>query len=111
MIQRVFQRLAAAFGRKAFDMWQGMDMQDVYADWADALQACSLGSIQYGIMLAKSEQSRDPPTQGQFLAMCKKYVPEINHNQLDHKLTPEQMEANKKRISEIAAEFARKNAV
>lgn len=86
-------------------------MQDVYEDWADALQACSIGAIQYGIFLAKSEQSRDPPTQGQFLAMCKKYAPEVNSNQLDHKLTPEQMEANRKRISEIAAEFARKNAV
>lgn len=86
-------------------------MQEVYADWADALQNCSVGAIQYGIFLAKSEQSRDPPTQGQFVAMCKKYVPEVNHNQLDHKLTPEQMEANKKRISEIAAEFARKNAI
>lgn len=92
-------------------MWQDMDMHEVYADWADALQACSIGAIQYGIYLAKSDQSREPPTQGQFVAMCKKYVPEVNHNQLDHKLTPEQMEANKKRISEIAAEFARKNAI
>ena len=100
-----------AFGRQFANMWQGMDMNDVYADWADALQACSLGSIQYGIMLAKSEQSRDPPTQGQFLAMCKKYTPEINHNQLDHKLTPEQIAENKRRISEIAAKFAAKNAI
>jgi len=92
-------------------MWQDMNMNDVYEDWADALQNCSIGAIQYGIYLAKSEQSREPPTQGQFVAMCKKYVPEINHNQLDHKLTPEQMEANRKRIAEIAAEFARKNAV
>lgn len=111
MIQRIFKNMTSAFGKKMFDMWAGLDMQEVYADWADALQACSIGAIQYGIYLAKSEQSREPPTQGQFVAMCKKYVPEINHNQLDHKLTPEQMAANKKRISEIAAEFARKNAV
>ena len=89
-------------------MWQGMDMRDVYADWAEALQGCSLGAIQFGIELAKLEPGNNPPTQGQFVAFCRKYEPVQNVHQIVHRLTPEQIEANKRRIAEIAANLANK---
>lgn len=85
-------------------------MQDVYADWADALQACSLGAIQFGIELAKLESSNNTPTQGQFVAMCRKYEPVPNVHQLENRLTPEQLEKNRKRIAEISAILAAKKA-
>ena len=91
-------------------MWQGMDMQDVYADWADALQACSLGAIQFGIELAKLEPGNNPPTQGQFVAMCRKYEPVPNVHQIENRLTPEQLEKNRRRIAEISAALATKKA-
>lgn len=92
-------------------MWHGMDMQEVYADWADALQACSLGAIQYGIELAKTEQGREPPTQGQFLAMCKKYEPVETELKLEHRLTPEQLEKNKAKVAELMASLLKKQGV
>lgn len=108
--QRIFQRFALAFGRRSADMWQGMEMADVYEDWADSLQGCSLGAIQHGIELAKLEPGSNPPTQGQFVAFCRKYEPVPNVHQLENRLTPEQLEKNKRRIAEIAAGLAAKKA-
>lgn len=110
VIQRIFQRFTLAYGRRSLDMWQGMDMQEVYADWADALQGNSLGSIQHGIDVAKNEIAEKPPTQGQFIAFCKKYQPVGNVHRLAHRLTPEQLEANKKRIAELAAGLMKKKS-
>ena len=109
-MQRIFQRFTLAYGRRSLDMWQGMDMQEVYADWADALQGQSLGSIQFGIDVAKTEVAEKPPTQGQFVAFCKRYKPEHNLPQIVHRLTPEQIQANKARIADIAAKLAKKKS-
>lgn len=100
-----------AYGRRSLDMWHGMDIQEVYAAWADKLQSCSMGAIRHGIELAENEQSEKPPTQGQFLAMCRKYEPEEIELKLEHRLTPEQVEKNKARVTEIIAGLAKKQGV
>ena len=97
-----------AYGKRQADLWQGQDMQDVWEDWAEALQGCSLGAIKHGIDLAKLDTSNNPPTQGQFLALCKTYRPAVNKLQLVHRLTPEQIEENKRRIAEITNNLAKK---
>ena len=107
-VQRIFQNLAMAYGKRQADLWQGQDMQDVWKDWADALQGCSLGAIKHGIDLAKLDTGNNPPTQGQFLALCKTYKPAVNKLQLVHRLTPEQIEENKRRIAEITNNLAKK---
>ncbi len=85
-----------------------MDMQEVYADWADALQGNSLGSIQFGIDVAGDDISPNPPTRGQFVAFCKRYKPVYDLPQIVHRLTPDQIEANKARIADIAAKLAKR---
>ena len=97
-----------AYGKRQADLWQGQDMQDVWKNWADALQGCSLGAIKHGIDLAKLDTGNNPPTQGQFLALCKTYRPEVNKLQLVHRLTPEQIEENKRHIAEITNNLAKK---
>jgi hypothetical protein len=53
--------------------WQGIPMQEVYLDWAEALAGCSLGSINDAIRISRIEQH--PPNQGEFLAYCQQYKP------------------------------------
>lgn len=107
VVQRIFQKMALGFGRSALDMWADMEMQAVYEDWADALQGCSMGAIQYGIEAAKDGIDPKPPTRGQFKALCKKYQPVQNVYRIAHRLTPEELEANKKRIEEVIAGLAK----
>lgn len=102
--------MALGYGRKVFDMWGELDMQDVYEDWADELQGCSIGAIKFATETAKKELLEKPPTQGQFIAFCKKYQPVGNVHRLAHRLTPEQLEANKKRIAELAAGLIKKKS-
>lgn len=92
-------------------MWHGIDMEEVYSDWAKALQACSMGAIRHGIELAKARQDKDPPTQGQFLAMCKTYEPDEIGLKLDSKPTPEQVAKNKEKFAEMLAGLNKKQDV
>lgn len=81
-------------------------MQDVYADWAEALAGCSLAAINHGIGMAKNGQH--PPSQGEFLAHCMTYKPNNHVLKLELKLSPKQVEINRKRIAEIAEMLSRK---
>jgi hypothetical protein len=74
-------------------------MQAVYQDWAEQMQGLSLGSINYGITVSKSGDH--PPSQGEFIKNCKGYKPP-ELLKIECKLTPEQREANKQRIADIA---------
>lgn len=53
--------------------WQGIEMREVYLDWAEALGDCSLGAINDAIRISRIEQH--PPNQGEFLAYCMQYKP------------------------------------
>ncbi len=84
-------------------------MQDVYADWADALQGFSVGAIQHGLDLAKLDNASNPPTQGQFIALCKTYKP-MSKPLLVHKITEKQLAENKRRIADIVSNLAKKQS-
>lgn len=53
--------------------WQGIEMREVYLDWAQALADCSLGAINDAIRISRIEQH--PPNQGEFLHYCSQYKP------------------------------------
>lgn len=84
-------------------------MVEVYQDWAEALQQQSLGAINFGIETSKAEIH--PPSQGEFVAHCKRYNPNAGVLRLESKLSKEQLEANRERIATIARSLAgRKSA-
>lgn len=83
--------------------WQGIDMHNVYQDWAEALQECSLGSINHAINLSKLEEH--PPSQGAFLALCKTYKPALIEHRLDKPKTS--IDEGIKRIAEMRDILAR----
>jgi|WetSurMetagenome_2_1015567.scaffolds.fasta_scaffold314404_2 hypothetical protein len=60
--------------------WQGIEMLEVYVDWADALSECSLGAINDAIRMSRIEQH--PPNQGEFLYYCQQYRPPIDRSRM-----------------------------
>lgn len=105
MMEKAFQRMASFFGNQVLAKWEGLDMQMVYGEWADELSRCSLGQIRHGIELSKRE--KHPPNLGEFAELCRKYKAS-DVVKLEHKITPEQLEKNKRRIAEIAASLAKR---
>jgi hypothetical protein len=99
-MERVFQKLLMAFGNQMSAKWDGFNLDEVYADWAESASNLTLGAINHGIELSK--HCKHPPSQGEFIELCKQYKPE-ERLKLDHKLTPEQIEANKEKLKEIMA--------
>lgn len=79
--------------------WQGIDMRAVYADWSERLVGTSLAAINHATEL--STDMPHPPNRGEFVALCQTYKPALP-TMIDCKLTPEQIEANRKRIADIA---------
>ncbi len=79
--------------------WQNLDMQELYADWAEGMQDLSLAQIDHGIKVSKTFEF--PPSQGEFISYCKQYIaPEPL--KIEHKLSAEQLERNRRRIREMA---------
>ena len=103
-MERVFQKLAMAFGNQMATKWGGLNQQEVYADWAESMQGFSLGAINYGIEEAKNLQY--PPSQGEFKTLCRAYKPELPPL-LGYTLTEEQKEKNRLKIAELAISLAK----
>ena len=82
VMHKLFEKLTFAFGNQMAAKWQGLDMQAVYHDWADALAECSLGAINYAINHAKMQEH--PPSQGAFVAYCKQYKPPLIADRLEN---------------------------
>jgi len=75
-----------------------MDLDLVYRSWAEDLATYSLGAINYGIEVAKRDQH--PPSLGEFIVKCQGYKP-ADAMRLEHRLTPEQLEVNRKRVQAL----------
>lgn len=67
--------------------WQGIEMPEVYLDWAEALQDYSLGAIDGAINLSRAEQH--PPNQGEFIIHCHRYKPPLIELRLEKPVTPD----------------------
>jgi len=96
--------MSLSFGNQLSAKWQGIDMDEVHADWADAMQGLSLGAINHGIEVSKG--GAHPPSQGEFINNCKGYKP-AELLKIESKLSPEQREANKRRIAEMVRNLAK----
>ena len=108
VVEKLFRKLGLAFGNQMLAKWSGMNMQEVYADWAEELQDFTLGAIAHGIPLAKALPH--PPSQGEFKDLCRTYRPPVPL-MIGKQITPEQLEKNRQKIAELAATLARKQAM
>lgn len=99
-MQRVSDELALAFGNQFYAKWQGIPLDALHANWAENLGEFSVGAIGYA--MKKTSRAVMPPNLGEFIASCREYSPASSVLQLRRKFTPEELEANRKRIADIA---------
>lgn len=102
-MQRVSDELALAFGNQFYAKWQGIPLDTLHANWADNLGEFSVGAIGYA--MKKTSRAAMPPNLGEFIAACREYNPESKVLQLRRKFTPEELEANRQRLADIAAKL------
>lgn len=68
-IERIFARLSSYYGTKFADLWNGLNIAQVKADWADALATYTPDEIGRG--LAECLRHDWPPTLPEFLKRCR----------------------------------------
>lgn len=106
-VRKIFDEMHGHYGSRFLNMWKmnqylpdGQDIGIVNAmnHWAEKLG----GFVEHpeAIKYALTKLPDEPPTLPQFLGICR-HAPPKNVVKLEHKLTDEQIEANKKRIREI----------
>jgi hypothetical protein len=71
VVERIFQKLLTAFGNLVTSKWGGLSMDEVYADWADALAHTSIGAIGHAVGLARMKEY--PPSLSEFIALTTSY--------------------------------------
>ena len=98
VMERVFQKLLLSFGNQLTSKWKGLEIHDVYVDWAESMQDFSIGAIDCGLHLAKDLPH--PPSQGEFKELCKQYIAPAKIR-LEYHLSEEQMERNKVNVQEM----------
>jgi hypothetical protein len=88
-----------ALGNKISIMWRGMEMQDLYDDWAQELRDFTLGAIDLGIK--KSRDLDNAPTLGMFKNFCREYNPADTVVKIGRKFSPEERANNMQRLDAI----------
>lgn len=73
-IDKIFAKLSLVYGRAFFGQYEGLDMQDVKADWAHELSGFERmpEAIAYGLKHLPMDK---PPNVLQFRALCRKLPP------------------------------------
>lgn len=66
-VESLFARLAVRYGSAWLNVWEGVDIAAVKADWANELGGASAESIAYALVNLPLDR---PPTLGQFKALC-----------------------------------------
>lgn len=68
-MDRIFAKMHARYGKHWLDMWQGLPLDAVRAEWGNELAGLTAQDIRAG--LDECSTMRFPPTLGEFKAMCR----------------------------------------
>lgn len=104
-IERLFSRLAALYGAAFGRQWEGTNLVDVKAVWADKLGGFTAAQI--GAALTACDERPYPPNAAEFLILCR----DIAKRERDARLamlpapeiTPEAIAARARQLESIAA--------
>lgn len=99
-VSKIFARLEGRYGSLFLDRWRGCDMENVRATWAEELGGFRDQPERIAYALKSLADQPFPPTLPEFIAACRR-APANQPLALPHKLTPEQIEENKRRLAEM----------
>lgn len=74
VVDRLFQRLGAMYGRQWFDLWAGAPISEVKAEWALSLQGFDVETIRLALESLKTEGKQYPPNLPEFVHLCRQFV-------------------------------------
>jgi hypothetical protein len=74
VVDRLFERLAAMYGRAWLDMWTGANMGKVKAEWAHSLHGFDLETMRLALESLKTEGVKFPPNLPEFVHLCRQFV-------------------------------------
>lgn len=110
-VERIFSRMSALYGALFRERWRDCDLVEVKAVWAEELSSFSDNPECFGLALkAMVGECKFPPTLPEFVAICRKHYVRPKLVALEHKLTPEEIERNKERASQMAIRLGRRMA-
>lgn len=102
-IDRLFLKMATRYGKSWFDMWQGVPITEVKADWLQAIEKhkFTLKTVMRAVD-AMDEKQRFPPNMLEFIGLCKAQVVMPYQQAIGKKMTDEEKAANLKRLHDAA---------
>ncbi len=74
IVDRLFQRLATLYGRAWLDLWAGIPIDAVKAEWARSLHGMAPEAIGLALESLKTEGVKFPPNLPEFIALCRQFV-------------------------------------
>lgn len=78
-VDRLFAELLAMYGKHWLDMWADTDVDAVKASWAAALAGLDGECICLSLDALRSQGRPFPPTQPEFVALCRQFVRRGSH--------------------------------
>lgn len=109
-IAKIFAKFEARYGSLFLDRWRDCNMANVMETWAEELAGFADQPERIAYALKSLADERFPPTLPEFIAACRRAPAKSSGPALVHRLTPEQIESNRKRIAEISAQLAKDKA-
>lgn len=104
-IERLFSRLAALYGAAFGRQWEGTNLADVKALWADKLGGFTAAQI--GSALTACDERPYPPNAAEFLMLCRDIAKRERDSRLAAlpipEITPEAIAARHRQLESIAA--------
>lgn len=73
-VDRIFAELAAMYGKHWLDLWADTDVAAVKASWGAALHGLEGETIRLAIDSLRSQGKPFPPTQPEFVFLCRQFV-------------------------------------
>jgi hypothetical protein len=73
VVDRLFARLHAMYGKAWLDLWANADMGNVKAVWSDSLRNASMGEMRLALAELEKNGSPFPPNLPEFSALCRQF--------------------------------------
>lgn len=74
IVDRLFQVLHATYGRAWADLWTGVPIEAVKAEWTRSLATFEAETIRLALESLKTEGKAFPPNLAEFVHLCRQFV-------------------------------------
>jgi hypothetical protein len=73
IVDRLFARLTTMYGKHWLDLWVGVPMEAVKAEWSRALTGVSVEQVRLALDSMLDKGNAFPPTMPEFVSLCRAF--------------------------------------